>query len=330
MSGLQFSSIFIAAIYGILIGLIVFFIAARFTRDGRSAAKRKERIIGSGIGAEAVLQKKRKKGKSLFTKKTKDSYVEKRSLTDKIGEAIMEELLSANIMMKPEEFATLWLVVTFVPAGLVSMFSSNIVIPFLLAVGGAVGPIIYIQAKKKQRTSAFEDQLADALIIAANSLRSGLTFQQAMETISRDMFPPISEEFARAVNEMNMGVSIDDALDNICKRIKSADFKIVAVAISVQRTTGGNLSKILQTISDTIKDRAALKNEVKSATATGRMSGLVVGLMPIAITFVLNVASPGYLDPLFSSPAGKAAVFTGIVLEIIGLLAIRKITTIKF
>ena len=144
------------------------------------------------------------------------------------------------------------------------------------------------------------------------------------------MFPPISEEFARAVNEMNMGVSIDDALDHICQRINSPDFKIVAVAISVQRTTGGNLSKILNTIADTIKDRAALKNEVKSATATGRMSGMVVGLMPVFITFMLNIMSPGYLDPLFQRTEGKIAIAVGIGLEIIGLLVIKKITTIKY
>lgn len=184
--------------------------------------------------------------------------------------------------------------------------------------------------RKQKRISAFEDQLSDAFMIAASSLRSGLSFQQAMETIARDMYPPVSDEFARAVKEMNMGFSIDEALDNVYKRVQSDDFKIAAVAISVQRTTGGNLSEILETISDTIKERAQLKKEVKSATATGRMSGMVVGLMPVAIVVMLNVASPGYMDPLFKTNGGKIAILVGIMLEVIGLIVIKKITTIKY
>ena len=189
-------------------------------------------------------------------------------------------------------------------------------IPIVFVFCGVLGPIVYIKVKKNKRTAQFEDQLGDALMIASSSLRSGLTFPQAMETISRDMYPPISEEFGRAVNEINMGYSLDSALDNIYDRVKSEDFKIAAVAISVQRQTGGNLSDILTTISDTIKERAQLKREVKSATATGRMSGLIVGLMPIAITVVLNMATPGYLDPLFTKTGGRIALAIGVGLEI--------------
>jgi tight adherence protein B len=223
-----------------------------------------------------------------------------------------------------------WIVLAFVPGAVLSLFVSNMFIPIVFVIAGAVGPIIYIKMKKKKRTSAFEAQLSDALMIASSSLRSGLSFQQAMETISRDMYPPVSEEFGRAVNEINMGYTVDEALENICSRVNSDDFKIAAVAISVQRQTGGNLSEILNTISETIKERSQLKREVKAATATGRASGLLVGLMPVAITVILNMVSPGYMDPLFERTGGKIAVAVGVILELVGLLVIKKITTIKY
>ena len=331
MSGLQIKMIILAVVYGVLIGLIVFFVTRKATLHSRSAQGRVRKIVGASIGSEAVLQKSRK-GFKFGKKKDADdnTYVRKRSLISKIGDALFEELLAANIMMKPEEFATIWIIVAFVPGSVLSLFVSNMFIPVVFVVAGVFGPILYIRYKKNKRTRAFEDQLGDALMIASSSLRSGLTFPQAMETISRDMYPPISEEFGRAVNEINMGYSLDDALDNIYKRVKSEDFKIAAVAKSVQRVTGGNLSDILTTISDTIKERAQLKREVRAATATGRMSGMIVGMMPIAITIVLNMASPGYLDPLFTRTAGKIVLCIGVVLEIVGLLVIKKITTIKY
>lgn len=331
MSGLQIKMLLLSVVYGVLIGLITFFITRKATIHSRSAEGRIRNIVGATIGSEVVLQKKRK-GLKLGKKDKKDEnvYVRKRSIISKIGDALFEELLAANIMMKPEEFATLWIVIAFVPGSILSLFVSNMFIPVVFVIGGAIGPIIYIVAKKNKRTRAFEDQLGDALMIASSSLRSGLTFPQAMETISRDMYPPISEEFGRAVNEINMGYSLDEALDNIYNRVKSEDFKIAAVAISVQRVTGGNLSDILTTISDTIKERAQLKREVRAATATGRMSGMIVGLMPVAITIVLNMASPGYMDPLFTRSSGKIVLAIGVALELVGLLVIKKITTIKY
>ena len=329
MTGLQIKMILLSVTYGLLIGCIVFFVVRKLTLHSRNAESRVRKIVGAQIGSENVLVRARRRG-SKKKKKDGETYVRKKSIVDKIGDALFEELLAANILMKPEEFATIWIAVAFVPGAILALFVKNMFIPIVFVFCGVLGPIVYIKVKKNKRTAQFEDQLGDALMIASSSLRSGLTFPQAMETISRDMYPPISEEFGRAVNEINMGYSLDSALDNIYDRVKSEDFKIAAVAISVQRQTGGNLSDILTTISDTIKERAQLKREVKSAPATGRMSGLIVGLMPIAITVVLNMATPGYLDPLFTKTGGRIALAIGVGLEIMGLLVIKKITTIKY
>ena len=332
MTGLQIKMLLVSVAYGVITGLIAYAVTRKVTRSSRNSQERVNKIIGQRLGADVVLQKSKRSIKSRFKTKGKDNtnYVQRKSIVSKIGDALFEELLAANIMMKAEEFATVWIVLAFVPASVLSLFTANIFLLVVLVIVGAAGPIIYIQQKKKKRTRGFEEQLSDALMIACNSLRSGLTFQQAMETISRDMYAPISEEFARAVNEMNMGYTIDEALDNIYKRVKSDDFKIAAVAISVQRTTGGSLSEVLETISETIKERYTLKKEIRSATATGRMSGIIVGVMPVFVTIMLNLTSPGYMDPMFEKTGGKIALAAGIGLELIGLLVIKKITTIKY
>ena len=332
MTGLQLKAILVAAVYGLLAGVIAYFITTHLTAAKRSTDDRVKSLIGTGIGDEIVLEKKANKVKfsfDAFSRKGNNDYVQRKSLISRIGSALEDELFASDIVMKPEEFATLWIIVAFVPSSLAALFSPSPVVPVLLAAIGLVSPFAYIRFKKRKRTAQFEDQLGDALMLMSSSLRSGLSLNQAMATISRDMYPPISEEFARAVNEVNMGYSMDEAMEHINRRIDSADFKIVSVAIAVQRTTGGNLSDILNVISQTIKERAALKKEIKAITASGRTTGTIIGLMPVAITLILNVASPGYMDTMFSTSGGRVAVGIGIALEIVGLIVIRKLITIK-
>ncbi len=332
MTGLQLKMILVAAVYGLFAGIIAYFVTTKVTAAKRSADDRVKNLIGNGIGDELVLEKKQRNFKfnfEMFSKRQDAGFVQKKSLISRIGSALENELFASDIVMKPEEFATVWIIVAFVPSSLAALFSPSPIVPVLLAGIGIVSPFAYIRFRKKRRTSQFEEQLGDALLLMSSSLRSGLSLQQAMATISRDMYPPISEEFARAVNEINMGYSMDEALEHINKRIDSSDFRIVAVAIAVQRTTGGNLSEILNIISTTIKERAALKKEVKAITASGRTTGTIIGLMPVAITLILNVASPGYMDPMFQTSGGRIAIGVGIALEVVGLLVIRKLITIK-
>ncbi len=333
MTGLQIKMILVAAVYGLLAGLIAYFVTKAVTAAKRSTDERVKNLIGSGIGNEVVLEKKQKSFNfkfNIFTRQQTSGFTQRRGLIKRIGDALEDELFASDIVMKPEEFATVWIVLAFVPASLAALFVTNPLVPIILVVAGVFGPIAYIKFKKKRRTSQFEDQLGDALLLMSSSLRSGLSLQQSMATISKDMYPPISDEFARAVNEVNMGYSMDEAMEHINRRIDSADFRIVSVAIAVQKTTGGNLSDILNIISTTIKERAALKKEIKAVTATGRMTGTVIGVMPLIIALILNVVSPGYLDPMFERTGGQIALGVGVALEVIGLLIIKKITTVKF
>lgn len=248
----------------------------------------------------------------------------------KILDRIQNELLLANISMKAEEFVVLWLVVTFIPSGITALFSFNALRSFgLLLIGGLV-PLFVLKHKKKKRTTAFEVQLGDALVIMCNCLRSGLSLQQAIETISKEMEAPISVEFARVSGEIKYGNNLENALNNLVDRIKSSDLMITVSAINIQRQTGGNLSDLLDTISKTIKERIRIKSELRTITAQGRITGLVIGALPLMISAVLMVINPDYLSGFFTETLGKIMLAVAAVMEGFGFLLIRRIITIEY
>jgi tight adherence protein B len=202
-------------------------------------------------------------------------------------------------------------------------------IPIILVIVGSLGPIVLLKSKQKSRVKKFESQLSDALMLACSSLKSGLSFNQAMESISKDMEAPISTEFDIVLKEINMGYSMDEALDNLAKRIKSPYVSLMVSAVLVQRQTGGNLSKILENISDTIKAKLKLKKQLKSSTSGGKMSGLIVGAMPFLLLILFTVINPDVYKMVFTESRGHILLYVAIGLELCAFAAIKKICTVK-
>ncbi len=195
--------------------------------------------------------------------------------------------------------------------------------------GGVILGVLLLDISIKRRQKAFTNQLGDMLTMVANALRAGFSFMQAFELIAREMDAPIGREVQKVVNEVNVGVTLESALDNMQKRVESADFALVVTAVLIQRQVGGNLAQILDNISGTIQERIRMRREVMALTAQGRMSGIVLALLPIALGLFLTAVSPDYMRPLFEETAGRIAIAVAIVMEIIGFLVIRKIVDIK-
>ena len=141
---------------------------------------------------------------------------------------------------------------------------------------------------------------------------------------------PIGIEFGRVCNEIRYGATLEEALNNMVDRVKSADLMLVVSAVLIQRTTGGNLSEILSTISNTIRERIKIKGEISSITAQGRMSGLIIGSLPIAIAAILMVINPEYMTTFFTTTAGNIMLIISVVMEVLGFFAIRKVVTIEY
>ena len=170
-------------------------------------------------------------------------------------------------------------------------------------VGGLIGffiPPIYVGRAKSGRLKAFDNQLADMLNLVVNGLRAGFSTLQAMEAVSHEMPTPISDEFRRVVQEMQLGITMEDALEHLMRRIQSDDLDLVVTAINVQREVGGNLAEILDVISFTIRERVRIKGEISALTAQGRATAWVISALPIALVVLLYLVNRPYIMQFFN------------------------------
>lgn len=188
---------------------------------------------------------------------------------------------------------------------------------------------LYMNIKISRRQQAFNEQLADALSLMANAMRSGFSIYQTMEMVAKEMPDPASDVFSRCMREMNLGVATEDAIGNLNKWIGSNDLDLAVTAILIQRQTGGNLAQLLDNIAATIRERTQLKWEVNTLTAQGRLSGIIVGALPFVICAALFVINPDYIQPLFTEPVGQTALAVALMLQAIGILVIRRICNIE-
>ena len=201
--------------------------------------------------------------------------------------------------------------------------------PLLFAVGWVAFASLYVQFKAKRRMKQFTNQLGDAIAMMSNAIKSGFTFQQAMDIVAKEIKGPISDEFVRALNEIQLGVTLEEALEGICQRVKDDDFEMVAMSVVIQRQVGGNLSQILDTVGETIRDRIKLRGEIKSLTAEGVISGWTIALLPVIVGLFCNAVNPDYFKGMLDTDFGKYLGIACLVSEIVGGLVIRWIINVK-
>ena len=166
-------------------------------------------------------------------------------------------------------------------------------------------------------------------MMVGNALRAGFSLLQSMEMISKEMEPPISDEFKHVMRDIGLGATVERALDDMDKRVGSPDFSLVVTAVLIQQQVGGDLAQILDTISETIQDRIRMRREVKTLTTQGRMSGWILILTPIAMALFMTSSDPNYLDPLLKNPIGQMILAATIIMEIIGAIMINRIVNIE-
>src|SRR5919206_334720 len=170
-------------------------------------------------------------------------------------------------------------------------------------VGGVLlsfAPNLYIAYAARKRVKSFNNQLGDGITLMANSLRSGYSFLQSMDLVSREAPPPMSSEFRRVVQEIGLGLSTEEALGNLLRRVPSEDLDLMITAINIQHEVGGNLSQILETIAHTIRERVRIKGEIQVLTAQGRISAYVITGLPIALAIIITIINPTYMAPIFT------------------------------
>lgn len=200
---------------------------------------------------------------------------------------------------------------------------------FAGALAGILMGLALLGMRIRRRRKKFTNQLGDMLTMVANALRAGFSFMQAFELIAREMDAPMGREVQLVVNEVNLGNTLESALDNMQRRVASPDFELVVTAVLIQRQVGGDLASILDTISETIAERVRMRREVMALTAQGRASGWVLAAIPVALFAILYMMSPSYLSPLIDTEIGRMFMIGALVLEVIGFFVIQRIVDIK-
>jgi len=239
------------------------------------------------------------------------------------------DLARADLKLRVAEF----LLVTVLSAVLFMLLGKMIFVSPLLAVlAGVVGffvPRFYVGMRKRKRLNTFNDQLGDTITLLANSLRSGYSIVQSMDTVANQLPNPMAGEFHRVTQEIGLGLHYEQALNNMLRRMPSDDLDLMITAINIQGKVGGNLAEILDTIGHTIRERVRIKGEIRVLTAQQMISGYVLSFLPLALGLVLYMINKNYMRNLFSDPCGWIMVGASVLMITGGFLIIRKIVNIE-
>jgi len=258
-------------------------------------------------------------------------WLNRRVAKSSMGDRVARELARADLKFKVAEYYALVFMSTAVTALIAYLIQPIYISAIIGAVIGFFLPRFYVKRQQAVRLNKFNDQLSDMLNLMVNGLRAGYSVMQALEAVSRELPAPISDEFHRVVQEMQIGIPMEKALDNLLRRIPSDDLDFVITAINVQREVGGNLSEILDNISFTIRERVRIKGEIRVMTATVRTSATVLSLIPVFLTIALWFVSPEYLSSFFDRGpfCGWLAIVTVVGMIVSGYLVMMKIAAIE-
>ena len=258
------------------------------------------------------------------------------------GANLAREIARADLKIKVSEYLAIWagaivgLPLLFVVLSLGLPALRNPIALLIAALIGFMLPRFWLGRRKSGRLNAFNKQLPDTITLLANALRAGSSFLQAIELVVRESRPPVSTEFGRVIREVNLGLPFEQALENMVRRVRSDDLELMATAISIQHTVGGNLAEILDSIAYTIRERIRIKGEIRTLTAQQRLSGYVVGFLPIGLAGFLFIAAPNFMEPMFANPPAVLGLPAGVVILIfggfmmfMGFMFIRKIVDIE-
>jgi tight adherence protein B len=243
----------------------------------------------------------------------------------------LEKLLShERLPWTPGEFLLLCLVAFAVLSGIGWLLTHLVWVAMAFGAVGSYLPFFWLNKRHQKRIAAYNFQLPDAMMLIVNALKGGNGLLQAFHLVEQHMPPPIGSEFLTTILEIKWGIPVETALLNLQERLELVEAELMIRAILIQREAGGNLSEILLNIHDTICDRNRIQGEIKSLTAQGRLSGIILCLMPLVIGFLFYLINPKYISMLFVDPRGKCMLMTSIVLFGIGSLAISKIVKVEY
>lgn len=232
------------------------------------------------------------------------------------------------LFMDPARLFVLNLAAVLVFALGVWLISGQIVFGIATALSTALLPKLAFDSLRQRRLDAIEQQLPDALQIIAGGLRAGVSMPLALQQLVREGRPPIAQEFDLLLREHRLGVALDEALEHLAQRVPLQSITLVVAAMRIANETGGSLAETLERAALTVRKQLAMEGKIRALTAQGKLQAIVVGLLPVALLLVLDRMEPQAMSLLWHTPAGWATLAVGTLLEVFGVLIIRKIVAI--
>jgi tight adherence protein B len=212
---------------------------------------------------------------------------------------------------------------------LVTLTLHRSLVGLVVGIACAFIPYSWVRGKKTKRMHQFSEQLPDALDLMTSALRAGLSFPAALQLVAQESPEPLAQEFAVTFDEQNLGLDMKEALTNLTARVESVDLRFFVTAVIIQRETGGNLAEIMDSIARIIRERFRILGDVKSRTAHGRFTGLVLSILPVGLGVVIAMIAPDYMMTFFHDPAGQVMLMMCAVMQIMGFFWIRRVIQIK-
>jgi tight adherence protein B len=243
---------------------------------------------------------------------------------------LASRLDAAAIPMKPAEWLLLHTGIALgIPLLLLLVSGGDLPLGLVGLLMGVVGPYVYLIVKQSKRKQKFEESLAPTLQLLAGSLAAGHSLPQAVDTVAQEAAEPMASELRRAVAEARLAVTVEDALDHVAERTGSKDFAWVAMAVRIQRNVGGNLAELLTTVAATLRERERLRRHVRVLSAEGRLSAIILGVLPILFAFYLFAVRRDYLMKLFTDPLGVGMVIVGSVIFVVSIFVMVKLVKVE-
>jgi tight adherence protein B len=246
-----------------------------------------------------------------------------------LEETFLDRLESAGLNMRVAEFVLISLGSAFIPPLLALIITRNLLVAALVVLIGTVAPFVYLSVMASRRHAKFDEQLPATLQLIAGALQAGHSLQQAVDTVVHEAGDPIASEFQRVLTEARLGRPLEEAFEAMAKRTGSVDFEWTVMAIRLQRQVGGNLAEVLSTVSQTIRDRYSLKRQIRALSAEGRLSSLILSILPVLLFAALMVFNPLFLRPLYTTGRGIVMMVAAFILMVLGVFWLKKITDIK-
>jgi tight adherence protein B len=320
----QINPITILAIGG-SVALIMLFIGIAISVSSDRNTMELERL-GRYIEEDEVLSEKERA-------RPLTDWLNRRVAHSSMGEKISRNLSRADLKFKPGEYIALVVITSIFVAFLLWFIGGkSIYVGLIGLLIGSFLPGMYVKRQQSKRLVKFEQQLPDMLNLMVNGLRAGFSTMQAMEAVSKELPPPICDEFRRVVQEMQLGVTMEKALENLLGRIPSDDLDLTITAINVQREVGGNLAEIMDIISYTIRERIRIKGEIRVLTTQVMYSGKFLSMLPLFVMGILYLLNREYMMVFFkpeSFPCGYIALAVSALLIFFGYIVMNKISDIE-